>query len=968
MATGVTPARAGGDPVADRLKVVQDLCDRGEPLESMMATVLAEGLTPAQRRRFDAEVLAGPLGTRLDLAVKRGAARRREFVTLVKPYLAGVDARVKRDLPVARRIAFHLVDTREADDLVEGDALQKIVTAAAEPSRRVRRKMRWYADLPFQDELPESMFRLRAADLVPITRIEDISWSGGRLRITGHAYLAGLSVRGPRFNRATVVLRGPRGLPPVRLRTRRVLDPSATHGAAEAGCNYDWSGFVAELRPWSLRWRAGARVVLRGGRRLLRRRSVVRDTTTWRAEIVIWSRGARAVGLLRGPSTGRTERPAGLDIGHRRWIRPVWTSDRALQIALQPTRAELTGVTLDGDRLELRVFLPGKQHTRGNARLDGHRIAADFTPVKGGTDVVVPLAVPSLLQERDGGRLWVEPKGEPAAPVMLGGAAESRSVIGEREITVLGDRRDRVSVSAQRVRPVISEAAWAADGTLTLAGSYPAAPGAVELSLKHRTGLIHTVPLERDGERFTARFAPAAMPRFAGTVSLASGTWTMAVRDPGGKIVPVRADHALLDSLDEETKVRDGREYRLVSTRFDVPVLTVAEHVPDDEKGAGGLYALQRTFYPAQRAMEATDATVYVSYDGRQYEGNVRAVYEERVRRGDDREHIWVVKDGAFVPPGSAELGFGPDIRPTVVRSGSREHYAALARSRYVVANGFLPPWFRAREDQTVVQTWHGSPLKLLGNDLPHMSRDPKPPAWHRQAAEVRGWDLLVSQSPWATPILRKAFGYRGEILESGYPRNDVLSSPDRDEIAARVRRELGVAEGSTVVLYAPTFRDYDRRNASVKLNLAEARRVLGAGHTFLVRGHPMQAAPNVPRDLALDVTTYPEVTDLLLIADVLITDYSAIMFDFAVTGRPMLFFTYDAQRYSAKRGLYLDLAAEAPGPLLTTAAEVIEALRTIDEVAAAHADRYERFRRTYAPRDDGKATGRLVDHVFGGS
>ncbi|GAA2897427.1 hypothetical protein GCM10010517_62490 [Streptosporangium fragile] len=964
MATGATPARASGDPVVDRLRAVQDLCDRGEPLESIMDAILADGLTPAERRRFDADVLAGPLGSRLDIATKRGAARRREFLTLVKPYLAGVDPRVKRDLPVARRLAFHLVDRREIDELAEGDALQKLVTAAAEPSRRVRKNMRWYADLPLQDEIPEPLYRLRRADLIPVTQIDEISWSGGRLHVTGHAYLAGLSVRSRRFNRATVVLRGPRWLPPVRMRTRRIFRPEATHGAQEVGCNYDWSGFTAELGPWPLRWRSAVRAVVRGGKRLLRRREIVQDTTTWRAEIVIWSRGARAVGLLRGPSVGRTERPAGLDLGRGWWIRPVWTSDRALQVVLQPTRAELTGVQLDGERLLVEVFLPGKEATRGHARLDGHRIAADFTPVEGGTTVVVPLAVSSLLQERDGGRLWIEPKGDPAASVMIGKARESRTVIDDREIAVLRDRRDRVSVSAHRIHPIITAVAWDDQGTLTLQGTYPGS-GAAELTLKHRAGMIHAVPLEREGSRFTVRFAPAAMPRFGDTAPLSSGTWSMAVRDPAKKILPVRVDHAALDTLDEETKIRDGREYRLISTRFDVPVLSVAEHLPDDEKGAGGLYALRRGFYPAERTRELTDTTVYVAYDGRQYEGNVRAVYEERVRRGDDREHIWVVKDGAFTPPGSAELGFGPDVRPTVIRAGSREHYAALARSRYVVTNGFLPQWFRAREDQMVVQTWHGSPLKRMGNDLPHMSRDPRPPAWHRQAVEVRGWDLLLSQSPWATSVLRKAFGYRGEVLESGYPRNDVLLAPEREETAARVRARLGIARGARVVLYAPTYRDYDRKNASIRIDLAEARRVLGPGHEFLIRGHSMQAAPNVPAGLGRDVTAYPDIADLLLIADVLITDYSSVMFDFAVTSRPILLFTHDLQRYSSKRGLYLDLAAEAPGPLLSTGAEVIKALRSIDEVAAAHAERYERFQRTYAPRDDGKATRRLVDHVF---
>lgn len=119
-----------------------------------MAAVLAEGLDPSERRRFDADALAGPLGSRLDLATKRGAVRRREFVTLFKPYIAGVDARVKRDLPVARRIAFHLLEHRGIDDLADGDALQKVATAAAEPSKRIRTSLRWYADLPLRDKLP----------------------------------------------------------------------------------------------------------------------------------------------------------------------------------------------------------------------------------------------------------------------------------------------------------------------------------------------------------------------------------------------------------------------------------------------------------------------------------------------------------------------------------------------------------------------------------------------------------------------------------------------------------------------------------------------------------------------------------------------------------------------------------------------------------------------------------------------
>ncbi|SDM17435.1 CDP-glycerol glycerophosphotransferase [Nonomuraea maritima] len=950
MATGVTAQSQGGDSLADRLKAVQDLCDRGEPLEAVMRAIGPGGRDAA----FDSEVLSGSLGNRIDLAVKRGAARRREMLDLVRPYLAGVDARVKRDLPVGRRLVCHLIEHRPDEELVDGETLTAVVAAAAEPSKRIRKGLRWYGDLPFRDELPADLYRLRRSDLVPVTHIDDIVWDGGKLRVTGFAYLAGLSVRSRRFNRATVVLRGPRWLPPIRMRTRRVLAPEATHGAREPGCNYDWSGFVAELSPWPLRWRAGLRGVVSAVRRRMRHRPSVPDATTWRAEIVFWSRGARATGLLRGSSIGRPERPAGLRLKPGWWIRPVWTSDRALQVVFQPNRAELAGVTLDGERLELKVHLPGRTVSKGHARLGGHRIAADFAPSGDGTDVVVGLAVPALLQEKDGRRLWIEPKGDPAASVMLGDSAETRATVDDREITVLADRRDRIVVSAHRIRPVITSAGW--DGSaLVLRGDYPDASGPRTLTLRHRSGLSYQLPMERSGAAFSVRVEPGAMDRFGEPVPLASGTWSMSLRHPSGEIVPLRMDHAALPGLDEDPRTFSGHVFRMVSTRFDVPVITSEEDRPADERGVAGTHVLRRVFYPAQRSEPLRESTVYVVNDGRLYADSVRAVYEERLRRGDDREHIWVVKDGAFVPPGEAK----------VVRAGSREHHEALARSRHIITNAFLPAWFRAREDQVVVQTWHGTPVKFVGNDQAHMRRDPRPPVYHRQAAEVRGWDLMLSQSPWATETLRKAFGYKGEVLESGLPRNDVLTSPDRDELAARVRERLGLAEGKRVVLYAPTWRDYDRKNAMVKLDLAKARQALGADHEILVRAHPMQAVPAVP-DIARDVTTYPDIAELLLVADVLVTDYSSVMFDFACTGRPILLYGYDLAKYSNKRGVYLDLAEQGPGPLLSTSVDVIEALRSIDEVTAAHADRYDAFRATFAPRDDGKATARVVDHLWG--
>ena len=111
------------------------------------------------------------------------------------------------------------------------------------------------------------------------------------------------------------------------------------------------------------------------------------------------------------------------------------------------------------------------------------------------------------------------------------------------------------------------------------------------------------------------------------------------------------------------------------------------------------------------------------------------------------------------------------------------------------------------------------------------------------------------------------------------------------------------------------------------------------------------------------DVTAYPDITSLLLITDILITDYSSVMFDFATTGRPMLFFTYDLERYRDQlRGFYFDFETQAPGPLLATNAELIAAMRDIGQVAESYQQAQAAFTARFCPLDDGHAAARAVD------
>ena len=266
--------------------------------------------------------------------------------------------------------------------------------------------------------------------------------------------------------------------------------------------------------------------------------------------------------------------------------------------------------------------------------------------------------------------------------------------------------------------------------------------------------------------------------------------------------------------------------------------------------------------------------------------------------------------------------------------------------------------------------------LKRIGFDIENPQFLSGTAYFDHLANDVRQWDLLVSPNPFSTPLFRQAFRYQGEIAETGYPRDDILSRPEAAELARQVRARLGLPEGKKIALYAPTWRDNQvyasgkRYRFDLRLDLEQAWKTLGDDWVILVRGHH-QSADDVPAGLrpgfALNVSAYPDITELYLVSDVLVTDYSSAMFDFAVTGRPMVFFTYDLADYRDNlRGFYFDFAAEAPGPLLATSTEVTDALASLDTTRTHYGERYERFQAKFCPLDDGQAASRICDRVFG--
>jgi CDP-glycerol glycerophosphotransferase (TagB/SpsB family)/glycosyltransferase involved in cell wall biosynthesis len=506
----------------------------------------------------------------------------------------------------------------------------------------------------------------------------------------------------------------------------------------------------------------------------------------------------------------------------------------------------------------------------------------------------------------------------------------------------------RLRIRLTHDSPVISQG-WTADAKLVLRGADQVV--ADQVVLRHLDGWTrHVVPIS--GASFSVEVPVAAMDVFGDVAPLRDGRWSIELGDP-----PASA------TTDNREVHAGGKTFRCTLDAQGGMLLRVGPELRPIERGRLRRRLLRDLYYPLQRRLPLRDSILFVSFDGHSCTDSPLAIAGELRRRGDQRERIWAVRDRSVPVPA--------DARSVLI--GTADYFAALGRSRYLIANDHLAQPHRGRPGQRYVQTWHGTPLKRLGYDIVKPTFASGRRFFDFMAGDVAQWDLLISPNPFSTPIMRQAFKYAGEISETGYPRNDALlvgQTPARTE---KTRQRLGLPAGKRVAMYVPTWRDNQHDGAvyrfDLQLDLAAARRRLADDFVVLIRGHHLMAGWELAAaqpGFVFDVTGYPDINDLLGLSDVLITDYSSVMFDFAPTGRPMLFFTYDLEQYRDQlRGFYFDFEAAAPGPLLATSDQVVEALADIDAVAASYRQAHAEFTARFCPLDDGKASARACDRIF---
>ncbi|WP_405306624.1 CDP-glycerol glycerophosphotransferase family protein [Methanobrevibacter sp.] len=376
--------------------------------------------------------------------------------------------------------------------------------------------------------------------------------------------------------------------------------------------------------------------------------------------------------------------------------------------------------------------------------------------------------------------------------------------------------------------------------------------------------------------------------------------------------------------------------------------------------------ACGRTIYTNASKNKLNEKMIFFeSFFGKSYAGNPKYLYETMLEMGMDKEYtfVWAYSgDDKDVIPGN----------PIIVdRFEPGDYYKYLALSKYWI-NNIIFPIHTKRPGNVYLQTWHGTPLKKLGYDI----TIPGPEVQGRENFynESRNWDYLISSNPYSTEIFKRAFKYEKEVLEDGYPINDIFFK-DNTEFVKDLKSKLGIDENKKIILYAPTWKD-DEQNESwqhyfnLEIDLERLYEEFSDEYVVILKMHHL-VSENLRideklKDFAIDLSGYDDIQELYVLSDILITDYSSVFFDYAHSRRPILFFVPDLNHYIENvRGLYLNMEKELPGPLIKDNDELINIIRNIDEVSREYSEKYDEFYERFCSLCKGDSAKRIIEKIF---
>ncbi len=368
----------------------------------------------------------------------------------------------------------------------------------------------------------------------------------------------------------------------------------------------------------------------------------------------------------------------------------------------------------------------------------------------------------------------------------------------------------------------------------------------------------------------------------------------------------------------------------------------------------GATWAAREIFQACQRLPMKGNKLFFYCYEGMGYRCNCKYIAQMLLDRRCPVELVWAIsseEDGAGMPGG---------IR--TVLAGTEEYYRELYTSAVVIENDGKDPFAYKRPGQYCINTWHGyGPFKKVGGALPGSDRE-------KTREYYSYYDLFLTASRFYSKVYRKSFCFDGEILERGAPRNDLFFR--ENHAGEKIRAMYGIPPDKGIVLLAPTYRR-DKAGAFDQYDVDPGRVLDCVGKKFrkeyvmVYRFHHQLYASDRRSGYykeGIDATLYPDIQELLAAADVVITDYSSLMWDFSLQRRPVFLYQKDLEEYAGRRGFYAPVS-QWPYPRARTEQELLEVIRRFDpETYAAQLDR---FLERYGSCDDGHAAEAVVERIM---
>lgn len=335
-------------------------------------------------------------------------------------------------------------------------------------------------------------------------------------------------------------------------------------------------------------------------------------------------------------------------------------------------------------------------------------------------------------------------------------------------------------------------------------------------------------------------------------------------------------------------------------------------------------------------------------------DGNCKAVYDYMVEHNyDNYKLVWLVKKGTNV---------------SGLRKKDYAYYKTfkalyhLSTAKYWIRSQSIGSILDKRDNQVYIQLFHGNGvMKKMGYDVENVDISDR-----KEADHVKEWDYYIANDSHDRDVIISSTGYKGKIEVLGMAAVDNVIKHHKDkEFKRKVRNELGIVEvDKKIILYAPTFRDFDFDNDIIDVPIESLSKL--KDYIVVVRLHPLVREkinkkifdyPNI-----VNGCNYPDCSDILAVTDVLISDYSSIIYEYMPLNLPIIFYPYDYDKYVSLRGGFsVDYLNELPGKIVYNEEELLDTIENIDKVTKEYKTKREKFTKKYNYLSDGKASERFI-------